>query len=225
MELAERKRERRERDAEVAREAILAAAEEVFARRGFSGARVDEIAQVAGYNKALLFHYFTDKLGLYRALMTRTKSAIFERLREHLDRLLAEGDGAVTAARIRDFAADSIGWLFDYYVEHPRVARILAWEAAEGWQTFATCMPPTPNTWGERVTELIHRAQMAGVVRADLDPRIFFAATTSLPLIHLTSLRRFEAIFPGADFTSREALAHARGQIVELVLRGMLATP
>src|SRR5579884_3889875 len=142
MELAERKRERRERDAEVAREAILAAAEEVFARRGFSGARVDEIAQVAGYNKALLFHYFTDKLGLYRALMTRTKSAIFERLREHLDRLLAEGDGAVTAARIRDFAADSIGWLFDYYVEHPRVARILAWEAAEGWQTFATCMPP-----------------------------------------------------------------------------------
>lgn len=220
---AESKREKRERSAEAAREAILDAAESVFAEHGFSGARMDEIALAAGYNKALLFHYFTDKLGLYRALMTRTKSAIFERLSSHLDQLLAGGADAVTADRIRSFAADSIGWIFDYYMEHPRAARILAWEAAEGWRTFASCAPPTPNAWGERVTQLIRNAQEAGIVRRDLDPRILFTTTLSLPLIHLVSLRRFETMFPASDFTSREALAHAREQMIGLVLRGMLA--
>src|SRR5262245_59170534 len=49
---------RRGRDAESARRAILAAAEEAFATSGFDGARVDAIAEASGYNKALLFHYF-----------------------------------------------------------------------------------------------------------------------------------------------------------------------
>ena len=53
---------RRERDAEVARGAILDAAEEIFAREGFDGARVDAIAEASGYNKSLIFHYFEDKL-------------------------------------------------------------------------------------------------------------------------------------------------------------------
>ena len=69
----------RERDAEAAREAILNAAQEIFARDGFSGARVDDIAHTAGYNKALIFHYFGDKLGLYRAMMSRTKQRLFAR--------------------------------------------------------------------------------------------------------------------------------------------------
>jgi TetR/AcrR family transcriptional regulator len=224
VQVADQKREKRERGAEAAREAILDAAEAVFAERGFSGARMDDIARAAGYNKALLFHYFTDKLGLYRALMTRTKSAFYARLSPLLDQLLDEGDGAVTAERIRAFTGDNIGWIFDYFVEHPRVTRILAWEAAEGWRTFSNCSPPTPYSWGERMNELIRRAQAAGVVRDDLDPYILFATTMSIPLIHLASLHRFETIFPGTDFTSREALAHARGQIVELVLRGMLVS-
>ena len=53
--LGRAKRPARERDAETAREALLDAAQEIFARDGFSGARVDDIAQRAGYNKALAF--------------------------------------------------------------------------------------------------------------------------------------------------------------------------
>jgi DNA-binding transcriptional regulator YbjK len=48
-----RQRTGRGRDAETAREAILCAAQEIFARDGFSGARVDDIAHQSGYNKAL----------------------------------------------------------------------------------------------------------------------------------------------------------------------------
>jgi hypothetical protein len=60
-------------------------------------------------------------------------------------------------------------------------------------------------------------------VRADLDPRLLYTTVMSLPLIHLISLSRFAAMFPDADFTSPAALAHAREQITELVLRGILS--
>ena len=58
-------------DAEGTREAILNAAEEIFAQHGFDGARIDAIAETAGYNKSLIFQYFDDKLGLYAAVVRR----------------------------------------------------------------------------------------------------------------------------------------------------------
>ena len=212
----------RERAAEAAREAILNAAQEIFARDGFSGARVDDIAHHAGYNKALIFHYFDDKLGLYRALMLRTKQHLFARFAETFDRLFADDDERVTAAHVRALATESLDALFDLFLQHPEAGRILAWEAAEGWQTYVSCAPSTPNSWLQRVQVLLERAQAAGVVRAELDPRLLFTTLISLPLIHLISLPRFAAMFPATDFTSPAAIAHAREQITELVLCGIL---
>jgi TetR/AcrR family transcriptional regulator len=51
------------------RETILAAAERVFARSGFAGARTDDIAAQAGVNKALLYYYFKSKEALYDAVL------------------------------------------------------------------------------------------------------------------------------------------------------------
>ena len=61
-------------DAERTRETILNAAEAVFAEHGFDGVSVDVIAAEAGYNKSLIFQYFGDKLGLYRAVVARMKA-------------------------------------------------------------------------------------------------------------------------------------------------------
>jgi len=173
--------------------------------------------------KMLIFHYFDDKLGLYRALMLRTKQHLFARFEEIFDRIFA-GDGEhVTAGHVRMLAAEYLGALFDLGAEHPQAARILAWEAAEGWQTFASCAPSTPETWSQRALALLKRAQVAGIVRTELDPLVFFTTLISLPLIHLVSLPRFAAVFPGADFTSPAAIAHAREQITDLVLHGILS--
>jgi len=61
-------RGRRARSAET-RGAILAAAEQAFARGGLAGARTDDIAAAAGVNKALLYYYFKSKGGLYEAVV------------------------------------------------------------------------------------------------------------------------------------------------------------
>ena len=48
---------------------IVVAARKVFAHRGLAGARMDEIARVAGVNKALPYYYFRNKEELHRFVL------------------------------------------------------------------------------------------------------------------------------------------------------------
>lgn len=54
-----------------ARERILISAKKEFAKKGFHGARMGEIAGDAGVNKALIHYYFSNKESLYRQVMMR----------------------------------------------------------------------------------------------------------------------------------------------------------
>jgi AcrR family transcriptional regulator len=67
--------DKRRRDPEGTREALLDAALHEFSRRGLAGARTSEIAARAGVNKQLISHHFGGKDGLYRALVERWLTA------------------------------------------------------------------------------------------------------------------------------------------------------
>src|SRR5689334_4360048 len=54
---------------------ILDAADEIFVRRGIDGARMQEIADHASVNKALLHYYFRSKADLARAVWLRIASS------------------------------------------------------------------------------------------------------------------------------------------------------
>lgn len=69
--------------AQIAQGKILDAAQEVFAEKGFDGARVDEIAKRAGVNKALLYYYFENKQMLLEELV-KNNIREFKALREQV---------------------------------------------------------------------------------------------------------------------------------------------
>lgn len=52
-----------------ARERVLKAAIGLFARKGYSGASVREIVETAGVTKPVLYYYFANKEGLFRAIL------------------------------------------------------------------------------------------------------------------------------------------------------------
>jgi TetR/AcrR family transcriptional regulator len=54
------------------RQRILDVATEIFAAKGFAGARVDEIAEQAGVNKAMLYYHVGDKARLYETVLLDT---------------------------------------------------------------------------------------------------------------------------------------------------------
>ena len=59
---------------------ILDAAHSVFVRHGTAGARMQEIAEEAGVNKALVHYYFRSKNRLAEAVFTRVARGLFVRV-------------------------------------------------------------------------------------------------------------------------------------------------
>lgn len=216
----------RSRDAEAAREAFLSAAEEEFARAGFDGARVEEIAERAGYNKALLFRYFDDKLGLYRAVMMRHCEEVAAGQARTIGPAVPPADVPLTCEMVQRFLEVAISWAFDFYQTHPKCVRVFSWEAAEGWTMFRqVAIQRERSGWVDETQRFLRRAQDAGLLRADLDPALFVMIVIGLTQQYHLLLPRFELMFPGVDLTSPEALAHAREQIVKVMVWGAMTSP
>src|SRR5215475_6607522 len=152
----------RAHDAEGAREAILNAAEEIFAEHGFDGARIDAIAETAGYNKSLIFQYYGDKLGLYAAVLRRTDEETRVLQAQLLAPVVADETIASDAHRVRSFLIMVIGAFFDFLVEHPRLMRMIIWEQAEGWQTFAKILSQLDTEDLDLFRTIFSRVQGAG---------------------------------------------------------------
>lgn len=74
---------------------ILSAATRIFAKEGYAGARVDEIATAAGVNKATLYYRIGDKAALYGTVITQ----VLQRIADQLERELATLDDAETQLR------------------------------------------------------------------------------------------------------------------------------
>ncbi len=64
------------------RERVLSAAADVFARSGYDGARVEEIAGRAGMNKAMIYYHVGDKSEIYATVMAERADRLFGALRD-----------------------------------------------------------------------------------------------------------------------------------------------
>lgn len=63
-----------------AEEKILAAAKKVFVEKGMDGARMQDIADEAGINKALLHYYFRSKEKLFQVIFKEAAGRLFPRI-------------------------------------------------------------------------------------------------------------------------------------------------
>ena len=213
------------RRGEQTREAILTAAEIVFAEHGFDGARIDTIADVSGFNKTLIFRYFGDKLGLYAAVLRRIDKQAVEIQAQLLGSLLADETLTSDARQFRVFLKTALGAFFDYMVQHPRLMRMVIWEHAGGWRTYAKIASLFEVEGLEQLEALFKGAQKAGLLRSDGDPFVLFLLAEQICWFFPTSLPFYQMVLPKRDFSSTEALAHAREQIIEFIVAGILVDP
>lgn len=94
---------------------ILRVAVEQFATNGLSGARVDEIARATATSKRMIYYYFGDKEGLYRAAL----ESEYRRARSSERELDLAGLEPVEAMRrLAEFT-------FDFHRKNPNFVRLI----------------------------------------------------------------------------------------------------
>ncbi|QTX03544.1 TetR/AcrR family transcriptional regulator [Agromyces archimandritae] len=108
----------RQRDAERTKAELLDVATEVFADAGYSGARVDEIADRTRTTKRMIYYYFGGKEQLYLAVLEKAYRGIRD-----AERTLEVGDLAPVEA-VRRLAELT----YDHHVRHSEFIRLVAIE-------------------------------------------------------------------------------------------------
>jgi TetR/AcrR family transcriptional regulator len=217
---------KRERASDIARRAILDAAEEAFADYGFAGARIDAIANASGYNKSMIFHYFGDKLGLYLAVFKRIDEQGLQAQAEAFAPLLSDESLPSDARQFRLFLETAIRTIFDFLVEHPRLTRIYAWEEATRWQTLEKLSSSQFDTRDiEQFRTLLHEAQKAGVIRSSPDPAMILNFILDLCLSSQTSLPRYQMTMKDVDCSSPSMRTRAREHLVDFIIHGIMVDP
>ncbi|MCA0419238.1 MAG: TetR/AcrR family transcriptional regulator [Proteobacteria bacterium] len=97
------KRQGRPPTIENARDRILDDAARLFARDGYDGTSLGELASSVGVTKAAIYHYFPNKKEIYEAIIVRT----LEGLRRHVSQATAQASGPEEAlARFMTAHAD-----------------------------------------------------------------------------------------------------------------------
>ena len=66
--------------AEATRAALLEAATELFAQRGYAGVATEEIVRAAGVTRGALYHHFAGKLELFEAVYEQVEQGLVERI-------------------------------------------------------------------------------------------------------------------------------------------------
>ncbi|MFN8036481.1 MAG: TetR family transcriptional regulator [Acidimicrobiia bacterium] len=103
------------------RGAILDAATELFARRGFGGVAIQEIADLAGVHKTTVLYQFGTKEALHEAV---------------LDNALEPVVGLTDAFLAGEFNRERLAWHLDrlhrYLADHPAIPRLIIRELLEG---------------------------------------------------------------------------------------------
>jgi AcrR family transcriptional regulator len=146
---------------EATRERILAAALEVFAERGFDGARTRDIAERAGANLGLLAYYFDGKEPLWREAVSRA----FEELQRELAGLAAPRTGREPASERERLEALLRGFV-RFVARRPAFMRLMNDEGKRDGPRMRWLADRYVKPMAALFRERVERAQAQGVVPA-----------------------------------------------------------
>nr|WP_248883131.1 TetR/AcrR family transcriptional regulator [Bradyrhizobium japonicum] len=200
------------RDPVATRKKLLTAARLEFARHGFAGARVDEIAERAGVNKQLVYHYFGDKDALYLAVL----EWVYADIREQERQLNLEGLPPEKAIRKLIEAS------FDYLATNPDFIVLLNDENRGGARHVrgSTRLEAMHSPLVKSVSHILHEGVRTGVFRNGIDPIQLYISIAGLSYFYLSNTPTLSAIF-GKDLSSRAARRARRRHVADLVLHSL----
>ncbi|MFD7325855.1 TetR family transcriptional regulator [Streptomyces sp. NPDC059875] len=206
---------KRTRDAARTRAEILDVATEEFARLGFAGARVDEIAARMRTTKRMIYYYFGNKEQLFTAVLERAYTVI----RDEEQKLDVEHLDPVSA--IRRLAELT----FDHHEAHPDFIRLVSIENIHEAEHIASS--PSLSSLSSPAIDVIARildaGRAEGVFTADVDAVDLHAMISSFCFFRISNRHTFRTLF-GRDLTEASRREHYRTMLGDLVIAYLTST-
>jgi AcrR family transcriptional regulator len=176
---------------------LLKAAFEEFSRRGFAGARVDEIATKAGANKALIYQYYGDKEALFKQVLEAKM-----------------GEMGKIATDDPERFPEVIGDFFDFHAANPWVTRLTCWEALDFGGKSVPNEAERKKHLASHVADL-EEFQRVGVIDPKLDARQTLVSL--IGLVHVWfALPQVARMISGGNPYTPEALRKRRAHLVQI---------
>ena len=188
---------------------IMAAAEEVFANRGFKGATVNEIADKAGLPKANVLYYFSSKLNLYRRVIETVLTAWLE-----------AADEVEDWSDPRQTLTHYLHRKMDLSRSHPNGSKVWANEIMHGAPIIRDYLATHLRQWVHLRESRIRKWIDDGLIR-DVNPRYVLYmiwATTQHYADFYTQIEVLNDDKPLADLQFEEA----KQVVTDIILNGLL---
>ena len=143
---------------EQSRELILQAAEVEFARHGFQGSTMQRIAEAAQVPKANIHYYFSNKLGLYGAVLENTLN-LWDTV---FNELSSDDDPADVLSRYIDAK-------MEFSRTHPTASRLFAKEMISGAPHLSAYLQEDYQLWFKQRMSVFDSWIKQGKMDADVD--------------------------------------------------------
>jgi AcrR family transcriptional regulator len=206
---------RRQRDPERTREEILDVALTEFARNGYSGARVDEIAARTRTTKRMIYYYFTNKEQLYIAVLERAYSTVRDAERQ------LDVDHLEPVQAIRTLAELT----FDHHESHQDFVRLVAIEnvhrAEHIAKSAALAQLNTPAV--SVIAGILERGYATGGFRRRAEPIDVHMIISAFCIFRVANQHTFGVIF-GVDLLDSSTREHYRRMVGDLVVSYLSTT-
>ena len=150
----------RERNPDRTREAILDAAERLFADQGYDATSLSQVGQAAGVSRGTPGYFFGSKPDLYRAVLERCFGEVRRAVASGRERALASGETPEVVL------AGAVGDYFDFLVARPSFLRLLERQALGGGSGALPGGRPPRSRAGRRSPRWPRRSGWTPVRRA-----------------------------------------------------------
>jgi AcrR family transcriptional regulator len=206
----------RTNDPERTKADIIEVATQEFSERGYSGGRVDEIAERTRTSKRMIYYYFDSKDGLYHAVLME----YYGKLRDAEQELHLEDKPPLEAIR------KLVEFTYDWHMSHPEGVRLVMVENIHRARHLAALPSIEPvNVRALRMVQgIVERGIAEGVIRKDVDPVQLYLSIASLCFFNVSNRYTISTIF-GHDMGSEEMMPKRRKAIVDMVLRSLVSEP
>lgn len=190
------------------RRSILKAAVAVFAKKGYHGCRIADVAKEAGVAYGLVYHYFHNKDELLHQVFAQG-------FRRFADRLRALGEAELP---LTEQVEAIVSYAFDAYDHDPRGMRVLILEVARS-PAFRDSQKRTPFEEAIGLTaKLLTRASRRGELQPGTDPLLAACVLFGSIEILLTAL-----VLGYLDPGRHEDVERAKRTAVQTFLGGVAA--